>query len=261
MLLLALTPLVLPSCDSVPTADADTTPTGTAKVLTNLLAEDTIDYTPTAQFLPIAQIVFETTNNAPYDDINLVYSKTKTHEFEMRGIFPDAFQTFQNVILTLLGTEGALPGDAGAIDDPLRQILFKPGQSTPSFSNLEIQNMTAQIAAVSEGFVLVHPTERYMFIVDELIIDHVSNSNNADLNRGRMSGEYKISARGWQVRFRRPTSSELADTGGIRLITSEHWIPFVSQQSASRVFIEGFDNGTYELQLANSAGGVANPTL
>lgn len=243
----------LHSCDSGSPATAND-PTGTAGVPTDLLVGDTLDYTPVAQFLPIFQIVFDVVNTGNYDDITLKYVKTNTHEFQISGESPQAAQTFQAAVSSLLGTAGALPGTKGAIDDPFRQMLYKPDQSTPSFSNIEMENMRAQIVAADGGFVLIHPTEKYMFIVDSLLIEHESISNNTDLNRGRMSGDYKTSALGWQVHFRRPTNAELLDPSVMRLMTSGHWIPFVSQNAISRVAIEGFDYGTFDLQLVNTGG-------
>lgn len=252
ILLLAITPIVLTSCETDETSTPAYNLTEQAEVLTDLLIGDTLNYTPIAEFLPIAPIVFDSINVASYTDIDLQHSKTQTHEFQLTGKFIAAEQDFDSAVSTLLSTEGALPGTGGAIDDPFRQILFKPDQTTADFSNVEMQDMADQIVAAGGGFVLIHPTENYMFIVDDILIEHESLSDNADLISGRMSGEYKISALGRRVHFRRPTSAEFSGSSSIRLITSQHWIPVIQHISISIISIEGYDFGTFELQFANT---------
>lgn len=248
LMLLSL-PVTLTSCDSgssdlIQQGDISQIPLEIANSLDQVVGGDVIVLTTTIGDNILPATPDEITATAPLefiaDDIVLTYRKIGTYDFSLTGTI-DA----QTIFLTALNDALGSPAE---INVTLRALLLNLG-SPPSRADL--QSIIDILDPVGELLIL-HPDQDTILAAQDLEYFFRSESNNASLLIGEMSGIFNSSIVYYPIDFRQNVE------GLPRLITPSHWIPFYD---TSRSFtLEDTQQGIFNMSLTNTPSTLP-PTL
>lgn len=255
--LTAIAACSLLSCDGSPSeilsqGDIFKSPTLRTLALEQLELRDTLRYTTTAgERDPITGAFYEVIpdgadvevaadSSITIRDVNLTYAKVGEHVFTFTGQVPTR-ASFEEALRLALGSPSAL-------NSRLREILLQPTRSRADL--IEI----IQILRVQDVELGILPDENSIVGLDIVVYSHQINSINRNLINGDIFGLFNSEQRFFRVKFRFPTTEQLA---AIRLITPSHNIPFAD--SVDFFSIQPFQAGVFNLTLFNRPVDEVNP--
>ena len=166
-------------------------------------------------------------------NISFTYAKTGINDFSLSGSV-EAVTNFNTALSNSIG-------DPAPLNAELRSILLNKVYGRP-----ELQRIIDILGPAGPVDLVLHPTKDVILAVVEMTYLFWIESTNSELLDGEISVIFNSRILYYPVKFRPPTTSQLAS---IRLITPSHDIPFLDIWDST--LLEDTQGGLFNMSLVN----------